>query len=565
MASRRLASWVPVLALALACAGCGNGADDDDSSGGTDTSITINEERDSFSGESEHSWDAPGSAATVSVEIRNFHHGSVLVTVLDALGAAVFAQLYEANDWFWYIDGQLTDVDVTAPGAAGAWTIDLDYSELTGDVTVVVDASDAPPPDPSVPPPDSISVLLDSSFGTAGRAAYEPDTTAGRRLAIDSLGRVVACGGLLDGAGGRRLAVWRYTADGILDRSFDDDGISIYEDGTASGALDIAVDSINRVLVAGWVAPGPDRRTDLAVFRFTSLGSLDATFNDDGLMTLDDGEDEAGAALAVDSIGRILVAGTSRNEEDTAGHVLLLRLLSSGRLDSSFDGDGVVRTSDGTDRARDMTLAPGDQPLILGTRTGNLALWKFTSGGGLDGSFGSGGIVTGPGAPGELRVGAALAIKGDGTLGIAGVRYHDDGSGPPALALWRYEANGSPLLTFNTSGFLAYEYPDGWAAGTGVGFDAGGQVLVSGATRSSSAEESDASATLWRYFNSGAVDLALPGSDGTGASRFDLRPQDAGTAASSFIILGDGKVLASGAAFSRDTNAVDLVLWKLDP
>ncbi|HJS75126.1 MAG TPA: hypothetical protein VJ921_12630, partial [Vicinamibacteria bacterium] len=88
---------------------------------------------------------------------------------------------------------------------------------------------------------------------------------------------------------------------------------------------------------------------------------------------------------------------------------------------------------------------------------------------------------------------------------------------------------------------------------------------VSGVTRSSDTDVSDASATLWRYFLTGTIDLSLVGSNGTGVTRFDPRPQNAGTTASSFIFLGDGKVLASGAAFSRDTNAVDLVTWRLDP
>ena len=41
-------------------------------------------------------------------------------------------------------------------------------------------------------------------------------------------------------------------------------------------------------------------------------------------MTLDDGDDEIAAALAVDSTGRILVAGSSRDLLNDTGHMLLV-------------------------------------------------------------------------------------------------------------------------------------------------------------------------------------------------------------------------------------------------
>jgi uncharacterized delta-60 repeat protein len=333
----------------------------------------------------------------------------------------------------------------------------------------------------------------------------------------------------------------------------------------ASGALDLAVDANDRPVVSGWVAPAADRRTDLAVCRFTIGGDLDTSFSTDGVLTLDDGEDEAGMAVAVDTTGRVVIAGTSRNQDDTAGHLLLIRLLGSGAFDTGFDGDGIVRTSDATDRGKDLAIASGDQPLVLGTRNGNLSIWKFTSSGAPDASFGSGGVVTGPDIPGEFRVGAALAIKDDGTLGVAGVRYYSDGSSPPELALWRFLANGLPIAGFGGSGFLSYRFASGWASGTGIRFDAQGRLLVCGATRSIGSSENDGSATLWRYFPSGSIDTALVGSGGTGVVRFDPRPNNAGTGASAVVLLGNGKALASGAAVSRETNAADFVIWRLQP
>jgi uncharacterized delta-60 repeat protein len=367
--------------------------------------------------------------------------------------------------------------------------------------------------------------------------------------------------------GSRRLTVWRHTAGGDLDGSFGDGGVVTYDNSTlfATGALDVAVDGNDRVVVGGWVAPAADRRTDLAVFRFTTAGKLDPNFSSDGIVFLDQGEDEAATAVAIDTGTRVVVAGTSRVQDNTSGHVLLIRLNSLGGFDGTLGGDGIVETTDATDRSRDVALASGDQPLVLGTRNGQFILWKFTFGGSLDPSFGTGGMVTSTVLPGEFRVGSAIAVKDDGTLGVTGARYFSDASSPPEMILWRFLADGSPHLPFGGSGFLSYRYPTGWAAGLGIRFDSNSRLVVCGVTRSSNTLETDASATLWRYFSSGSIDTSLPGSSGSGVARFDPRPDNAGTAASSLVPVDDGDFVISGTAFARDTNAVDLVLWKVDP
>jgi hypothetical protein len=261
----------------------------------------------------------------------------------------------------------------------------------------------------------------------------------------------------------------------------------------------------------------------------------------------------------------VLVAGTSRTPDNTSGHMLLLRFTGAGNPDANLDGDGILRTTDPTDRGLDLAVASGDRPIILGTRNNNLILWKFTSGGDPDNGFGSGGIVTNAGAATEFRIGRSLTIKDDGTLGVAGVRFHTDGSSPPELAVWRFLDSGAPISTFANNGFLTYQHPGGVAAGYGVIFDPQNRLLVSGVTRSTGTALTDASATLWRFFLAGALDASLLGSNGTGVTRFDPRNQNAGTTANSLVFVANGRLITSGAAFSKETNGIDLVLWRLKP
>jgi uncharacterized delta-60 repeat protein len=70
--------------------------------------------------------------------------------------------------------------------------------------------------------------------------------------------------------------------------------------------------------------------------RYTADGWLDSEFADAGRAVLESGGDDQVAGLALDSEGRLLVAGSLANE------FLLLRLLPNGALDDSFGGGGRV-------------------------------------------------------------------------------------------------------------------------------------------------------------------------------------------------------------------------------
>jgi len=561
---------IPLVLLLAACVFTCSCCDDDDNDKSSETennSITIKEDHDWSFDVNDYTWDSPGTTARINLEIDDFHHGDMLVTIFDSKGETIFSKLYWSFDWYWYIDGEFTDIDFTDSGEPGQWTIVLEFDEFTGDVKLIVESTDAPPTEPDVPDPDEDSNLLDLTFGKDGRAAYEPENSGGRRVAVDSAGRILVCGTLVTDQGERRLTVWRFTSTGILDSSFGDGGLKSYTDPGvfASGALDMTIDISNRIIVTGWVAPLVDRKTNLALLRFTPSGNIDTGFATNGIFTFDDGQDETGVGVAIDSLAKIVVAGTSRISANPAGHVLILRFSASGVPDTAWDGDGVLSTPEGNDKATDIAIATGNDPLILGTRNGNFILWKYTNSGVLDGTFGTGGEVTSIVVPGEFRVGTSVAVKDDGTIGVTGVRYFSDGSTPPAMVIWRFLSDGMPLALFGGSGFLTFQYPNGWAVGTGILFDSNGRILVSGVTRTFSTSTADASATLWRYFAAGSIDTSLPGSNGAGFARFDPRPDNAGSTASSITFVGDGSVLASGSVFSRETNAVDMVVWKLKP
>lgn len=264
-----LARWRRGMATLLVAGGLlpvASCCNDDSSSAASTTSITIQEERSYSFEDSEHGWTSPGPVAKVRLEVNDFHHGDMAITIHDALGRVIFSKIYWTFDWYWYIDGEFTDVDFTGPGEPGPWTILLEYSGFTGDVTLVVETTADVPVEPVVPPPVSQSDLLDGNYGDAGRAAFATDSAGGRRLVVDAGGGTIACGTSVDTNGQRSLSLWRFTTDGQLDTSFGSNGRFLLANPeiSASAGFDLALDGAGGILAAGWVAGrtgGPTSRS----------------------------------------------------------------------------------------------------------------------------------------------------------------------------------------------------------------------------------------------------------------------------------------------------------------
>ena len=88
------------------------------------------------------------------------------------------------------------------------------------------------------------------------------------------------------------------------------------------------------------------------------------------------------AAVAVQADGKFVVAGTSD------GNFVLARYGADGALDPSFSGDGLVTTDlGGTDDGQGVAIQTDGKIVVAGGSGGNFALARYTTGGGLDPSF----------------------------------------------------------------------------------------------------------------------------------------------------------------------------------
>jgi uncharacterized delta-60 repeat protein len=235
--------------------------------------------------------------------------------------------------------------------------------------------------------------IPDTTFAGQGWAVFDHSgggggSDGGFDVAVDASGRIIVAGQTRIPPGNLDMTVWRLNPDGSPDTSFGGQGWAIL-DGAAGGSgtdrgQGIAASSLG-ILVGGHSLSGGGDQ-DLALLRYTSSGALDPLFGTGGAATFDGGSEDYGHAIALDGSDRILLTGYIRNgmgNEDMA----IWRYTSDGILDSSFNHQGWVVHDNAAggydnDQGRDLTLDGSGRVVVVGySRNQNLdydmVVWRY--------------------------------------------------------------------------------------------------------------------------------------------------------------------------------------------
>lgn len=265
---------------------------------------------------------------------------------------------------------------------------------------------------------------LDPGFGTGGKAYVMPPGLNQNfsKTVVQADGKIIIAGLSSNGIG-YTFSVARFRTDGKPDSTFDGDGVvtTIVEANSRN-------DKVNTVAVQpdGKIIAGGRSNNNFALVRYNVDGSLDASFNGTGIVkTPLPGFSEIFSILVL-SNGRILAGGSSY-PIPTSSDFTLARYNANGTLDASFDGDGIVTTTinnTSEDILRALSLQPDGKIAAAGSSDNNMAIVRYNADGILDNSFnGNGKLVIDFG----LKESAySLAIQADGKLVAAGVS--DSGS-----------------------------------------------------------------------------------------------------------------------------------------
>ena len=225
--------------------------------------------------------------------------------------------------------------------------------------------------------------VLDRSFGNFGNgiitAVIENFYGYASSVAVQKDGKIVVAGN--EFALGPVLL--RYKTDGKRDNTFDTDGKVITPVQLSDGNL-LAIQNDGKILVAGSYYTGKDY--DFAVVRYNNDGSLDVTFDGDGILTTDfDNSPDGCRSIAIQNDGKIVVGGSSNS------NFALARYNLNGSLDSTFNGNGKLTTSVGSFLS--IAMQTDGKIIAAGSKTGELILVRYNPDGALDSTFSGDGKV----------------------------------------------------------------------------------------------------------------------------------------------------------------------------
>lgn len=225
--------------------------------------------------------------------------------------------------------------------------------------------------------------------------------------------------------GGTDFAVARYNSDGSLDASFSGGKVTTTVGSYTPGGLGMAMQSDGKFVVVGTVLNAAGN-LDIALVRYTANGSLDGTFNGNGKVTTDIGTvigaDDYGQSVAMQSDGKIVVVGKPYNGSNN--DIAVVRYNANGSLDTTFNGTGKVTTAIGSasDQAYGVAVQTDGRIVVAGTTTNStpdFALVRYNTNGSLDTTFnGTGKTTTNFG--GFEDIGYSVALQGDGKIVVAG-------------------------------------------------------------------------------------------------------------------------------------------------
>ena len=254
------------------------------------------------------------------------------------------------------------------------------------------DAAPAPPTAESAaggrPGYDSVQLVAVS--------ASEQDRFLG--ATFDAGNRLYAAGFV--GAGADQvMAVTRFTADGTVDAGFGAAGtatVNVAQGGKAAElARGVVVQSDGKVVIAG-----PASETEVAVARFGPAGRLDHTFGDQGIVRLDLNTAWGLTKLAGD---RLLVVGSQVAPGRTDADFAVVRLNANGTRDTAFGTGGTALVGVGpgvSEVPKTAVELPDGKVVVAGYANVNgvvsPVLFRLTTAGALDPSFGDGGIAVRP-------------------------------------------------------------------------------------------------------------------------------------------------------------------------
>jgi len=278
----------------------------------------------------------------------------------------------------------------------------------------------------------------DTNFGVGGKVTTALGGTAGYPVALAPQpdGKVVLASGILrSGSTNGDFIVVRYAADGSLDTTFNPGGatpgVRVTDFSGSEWASAVLVQPDGAIVAAG------RSNSVLALARYAPDGSLDSTFGTNGRVTPGVSVNSVGA-IALQPDGKILVTAGVWNQANTNHDFGLVRLTSAGLLDMAIAKDAIGNEDD---IPAALAVDPVGRVLVAGLSNAGVnattAVARYTLAGG------PWSLTPAPFHFDDLPVAAANSIQTSNMISISGVTA--DFSVPAMVSGGEVAKNGSTV------------------------------------------------------------------------------------------------------------------------
>lgn len=391
---------------------------------------------------------------------------------------------------------------------------------------------------------------LDFSFGSTGTVITDLgdgyDQCFG--LVIQSDQKVVVGGRSIGEDGYGHPTLIRMNTDGSLDNSFGQDGIATV-DITHGGEFvlgdPLSIQPDGKLLFASnkWQPEG----TVIAVTRFNTDGSLDTSFGMEGTASADvSGYMNTAHSMIRQSDGKIVVVGYGKYFANDVSRLLVVRLLENGELDLDFGDEGSIFLSDEgyTHMAMDVTQQSDGKILLTGRRLMSGYSEYSVIRLNENGSFDS---SFGDGGVANVDLGYGYDIPTHIEVRANGsivvAGLVDIGSGTNSFALLGLNSNGETDFSFGNNGLVIGPFEGLFDSAQSLVETEDGKIVLVG----HHVQGNFIYGTVLRYHSDGAIDTSF-GENGVAfieAYSYHLE---------NVLVQADGKIVVCGWMGYTDTN-----------
>lgn len=340
------------------------------------------------------------------------------------------------------------------------------------------------------------------------------------------------------------LSIHSPAAPGDVDTTFGTAGVVTVPLSGASQLFDVVSQPDGKLVGVGYTTTPSN--TDVLVMRLTANGGFDSSFGSLGIVTTPVGSgNDFGLAVAIDSFGRIVVAGEMLGLSNFDFGVV--RYLSDGSLDDSFGTGGkvIIPVGQANDIPFSVAVQPDGKIVMVGrsyigathSSDWDISLVRLMPDGTLDSSFGDGGKVF-------TRVGPyydeanRIAVLPNGKIVVSGYSYTS--ATDSYILAARYTSSGKLDQSFGVGGVARANVGSNEDRSAGLAVQADGKLVVGGFCYNSTSNWDFA---LVRFTQGGSLDGNF-GIGGIATTAVGM----AGDYCFGVAVQPDGRIVATGSA-----------------